>query len=185
MHEKIVLIWEIGVTLFVISFGTVLHFMYAWTNYSPVIGLFAPVNESVWEHFKLGFWSLILISLIEYPFIKQQINNFFLAKLVGVISLELVIVIFFYTQIAIRGESSLAIDIGSYVAGAVVCQLVAMQIMKKSQNRIAANTLGIAGLILIAVVFMVFTYRTPRVSIFKDENTGEYGTKWRVNKVIE
>ena len=149
------------------------------------MGFFATVNESVWEHFKLGFWSLVIISLIEFPFIKQQINNFFLAKLAGLISLELVIIIIFYTQIAIRGESSIAIDIGSYVAGAVVCQLVAMQIMTKSKINITANRLGIAGLIIIAVIFMVFTYRTPHLSIFKDENTGEYGAKWRVNKVIE
>ena len=185
MQERKVLIWEIMVTLFVISFGSVLHFMYEWTNYSPFMGLFAPVNESVWEHLKLGFWSLLIISVIEFPFIKKQINNFFLAKLIGVISLELVIIIVFYTYTAITGKSILAIDIGSYVAGAVVCQLVAIQIMTKSKNKIVANIAGIAGLIVIAVIFMVFTYLTPRVAIFEDENTGQYGTRWRTDKVME
>ena len=104
---RTVMTWEIVVTLFVIIFGAALHFMYEWTNYSPLMGLFAPVNESVWEHLKLGFWSLILISLIEFPFIKNHINNFFLAKLIGVISLELVIIIVFYTYTEIIGKSIL------------------------------------------------------------------------------
>ena len=163
-----VLTWEIVVTLFVIIFGAMLHFMYAWSNYSPFMGLFAPVNESVWEHLKLGFWSLILISVVEFPFIKNQVNNFFLAKLVGVISLELVIVIIYYTQIAIKGESSLAIDIGSFVAGTAVCQLVAFQILTKSKNSVTANTLSIAGLIIIAVIFMVLPRtgaKSPWISV--------------------
>ena len=38
--------------------GTALHFAYDWCL-SPLVGLFAPVNESVWEHLKLLFWPFL------------------------------------------------------------------------------------------------------------------------------
>ena len=39
--------------------GTGLHFLYPlWPI--PLVGLFAPVNESVWEHLKLLYWPFLL-----------------------------------------------------------------------------------------------------------------------------
>ena len=38
--------------------GTALHFAYPLAR-TPLVGLFAPVNESVWEHLKLIFWPFL------------------------------------------------------------------------------------------------------------------------------
>lgn len=176
--RRTILIWEISCTLFVIGFGSVLHFIYGWTNHSSVIGLFAPVNESVWEHLKLGFWSLTIFSIPEYFFIGKKVNNFFMAKLAGVIALEMVIVVVFYTYTAIWGKDLLVIDIGSYIAGAILCQVIATQIFLKTKQNKQVNALAIAGIMLIAFILMLFTYITPRIPLFQDNNTGEYGAKW-------
>ena len=40
--------------------GTLLHFTYRWSGRNPLIGLIAPVNESVWEHMKLLFFPMHL-----------------------------------------------------------------------------------------------------------------------------
>lgn len=178
--RQTILIWEIGCTLFVIGFGSVLHFIYGWTNHSSVIGLFAPVNESVWEHLKLGFWSLMIFSIPEYFFIGKKVKNFFMAKLAGVIVLEMVIVVIFYTYTAILGKDLLAVDIGSYIVGAIVCQIIAMKIFIKTKQSRRGNVLAIAGIVVIALILMLFTYITPRIPIFKDNNTGEYGAKWGI-----
>ena len=37
----------------------------------------AAVNESTWEHFKMAFWPGLIFALIEYPFLKEETNNFF------------------------------------------------------------------------------------------------------------
>ena len=42
----------LGIVFTVIT-GTLLHFVYDLSNENPVVGLFAPINESVWEHLKL------------------------------------------------------------------------------------------------------------------------------------
>ena len=178
--RRIILIWEISCTLFVIGFGSVLHFIYGWTNHSSIIGLFAPVNESVWEHLKLGFWSLMIFSIPEYFFIGKKVKNFFIAKLSGVIVLEIIIVVVFYTYTAILRKHLLIIDIGSYVAGAIVCQVVAMQIFIKTKQTKQGNAFAIFGIMLIVFILMLFTYIAPRIPIFKDNNTGEYGAKWGI-----
>jgi len=169
----------------VIGFGSVLHFIYAWTNHSSIIGLFAPVNESVWEHLKLGFWSLIIFSVPEYFFIGKKVKNFFIAKLSGVIALEIIIVVVFYTYTAILGKDLLVIDIGSYVAGVIVCQIVATQIFIKTKQSKRGNSFAIVGIMLIAFLLMLFTYITPRIPIFKDNNTGDYGAKWGIETMKE
>lgn len=43
--------------------GTLLHFTYRWSGRNPLIGLIAPVNESVWEHMKLLFFPMLLFGL--------------------------------------------------------------------------------------------------------------------------
>jgi hypothetical protein len=35
--------------------GSALHFVYGWSSQNALVGLFAPVNESIWEHAKLVF----------------------------------------------------------------------------------------------------------------------------------
>ena len=179
-YKRLILIWEISCTLFVIFFGSMLHFIYGWTNHLSAIGLFAPVNESVWEHLKLGFWSLIIFSIPENFFIGKKVKNFFIAKLSGVIALEIIIVVVFYTYTAILGKDLLVIDIGSYVAGAIVCQILTTQIFIKTKQSKQGNSFAIVGIIVIAFILMLFTYITPRIPIFKDKNTGEYGAKWGI-----
>ena len=44
--------------LLAVGLGTALHFLYdLWP--SPISAMFAPVNESVWEHLKLLFWPML------------------------------------------------------------------------------------------------------------------------------
>ena len=45
--------------------GTLLHFTYRWSGRNPLIGLIAPVNESVWEHMKLLFFSHAPVWTVE------------------------------------------------------------------------------------------------------------------------
>lgn len=52
--------------LFVI--GALLHFAYDVLGESPIVGLFAPVNESIWEHAKMVVWPIILWWGLYYRF---------------------------------------------------------------------------------------------------------------------
>lgn len=166
--------WENLGILWIIIIGSLFHFTYKWSNNNIIVGMFSPVNESVWEHLKLGYWSLILYSIIEYPFIKKYINNFFLGKALGIATLEATIIIIFYSYTAITKKNILWIDISSYVVGAILCQLVSRSIIKKKASK-TFETAGLILLILIGFVLIFFTFYPPKFPIFMDPITKTYG----------
>ncbi len=173
--KKSVFVWEICGALFIIGFGSLLHFFYAWSGHSYFIGLFAPVNESVWEHLKLGFWPMALYAAAEFPFARKTVNNFLLAKFLGVAALELVIVLVFHAYTSITARPILAIDISSFVFSTLVCQGITVFIYIRTKPAPIAGVIGGTGLAILAFFFMLFTYVTPRAAIFRDFPTGGYG----------
>ena len=58
-------------TIFVLILGTLSHFFYEWSNDNQIIGLFSPVNESVWEHMKLVFFPMLFYSIIAFQSLKN------------------------------------------------------------------------------------------------------------------
>ena len=163
-----------------IIFGFLLHYTYEWSHHSPIVGIFSAVNESVWEHLKLGFWALCLYSLFEYWFLKDTVNNYFLAKASGILALQLFIVVFFYSYTSILGKHILGLDIGSYVAASALCQFISYKILTSENHNAPANTIGIIILFLHALILVIFTYMPPRFPIFLDSRTKKYGTEWNV-----
>ena len=64
--QKSVFKFQIISTIFVIIFGTLLHFTYNWSNNNSLIGAFSAVNESTWEHLKLLFFPMLITIIIGY-----------------------------------------------------------------------------------------------------------------------
>ncbi len=50
--------------------GAVLHFAFEWSGQLEPVGVIAAVNESIWEHFKIGFWPALFHALFEYGYLK-------------------------------------------------------------------------------------------------------------------
>ena len=64
--------------------GTGLHFLYDVCPV-PLVGLFAPVNESVWEHLKLLYWPFLAAGFflcLHAPDAPRAWSGFLLAQLV-------------------------------------------------------------------------------------------------------
>ena len=57
--------WELGGFLFTVTAGTALHFLYAWSGQRSWAAVFSAVNESVWEHMKLLYVPLFLLSMVQ------------------------------------------------------------------------------------------------------------------------
>ncbi|MDP3971121.1 MAG: DUF6512 family protein [bacterium] len=171
-----ILYWELIGIVFLVCVGSLLHFTYAWSDYSPFVGLFSSVNESVWEHLKLGFTSLVIFSLIEFWFIKKDAQNFFLAKAVGILYLQLFIVIFFYGYTFLTGTEILLVDILSYIVGCIICQLVSFRILINKKLPESWNIAGMVFLFLHAIILMMFTFYSPELPIIKNPHADAYGT---------
>lgn len=171
--KSIIKKWELWGIVWIILVGTLLHFTFEWSGESKFVGLFSPVNESVWEHLKMSYWAVTTFMIIEYWFIKPYTNSFFISKFLGVLAMNLFIVVVFYTYNAFM-EESLIIDIGSFMIGAVICQLIGIKIMSSRSSQ-GMERLGLGLYIIMGLVFALFTFYPPHLGIFMDSNSKTYG----------
>ena len=163
----------IGYTL-VSVIGTLLHFLYDWTGKSFIVSLFSGVKESTWEHMKLLFFAMLLCSVIESLIIKDT-RNFWCVKLCGILLGLTMIPLLFYMYNGIIGKSPDYINIAIFFISGAVAFLYETRLLKKGKECKISQKTSIIILTLLALLFFVFTYRTPHLNIFKDPLSGEYG----------
>ena len=154
--------------------GTLLHFLYDWTDEAIWIAPFSGVNESTWEHMKLLFWPMLIYALIQYVFFREY-ESFWCIKAKG-ISLGLVMIpILFYTYNGAVGKSPDWLNITIFFICAAVAYLYELRLFNLERVRCRSQRLSIALICIIAILFIIFTYRTPEIGIFKDPIDGTYG----------
>ena len=173
--KKYALKWELSGILFIFLLGALLHFLFEWSGESIIVGLFASVNESVWEHFKQGFWPMCLYSAIEYGFLRGRVNNFLTAKAAAVYIIPIITGLVFYGYTAIIGEEILIVDIIIFLVAIVIGQLTSYKIMTSSKLPKYTAFISPLFIILLALILMLFTFYPPHLPIFLDGNTGTYG----------
>lgn len=176
--------YEIYGILFTSLAGTLLHFIYEWSGSLAAVGLFAPVNESVWEHIKLLFFPGLLFSVWEYFHASRRPASFLPARTAGLTAGMAAIPLLFYAYTALLGTNHLALDIAVFLLGILLAFLISALLEKKISN--AATTpsgtktrilpvLCAALLILYLLLFFLFTFRPPHLSLFRDPVSGHFG----------
>jgi len=174
-ERKLVFGYEIVGMVFIVVVGTLLHFVLELSGHQPVVGVFSAVNESVWEHLKLGFWPALVWAFVEYWAIKKSTNNFFLAKTVGIYLTPIIIPILFYSYTSVLGESVLVIDILTFVVAVIVGQLVSYRLLTYRKLHDNWDKISLVALVLLGLAFVLFTFYPPHLSLFRDPVTGNYG----------
>lgn len=174
MENKLVC-WEIIGFIFVVIFGSLLHFVYKWSGNNRIVGLFAPVNESTWEHLKLIFVPLLLFSIVEFLFIGKGYSNFVAAKALGIFLGMIAIVVIFYTYTGILGNHYLWADILTFVLGVAVAYLHSWRIVNKQPIGSNSDIIGIILVLILTSCFAIFTFDPPHIPLFFDPVTKSYG----------
>lgn len=154
--------------------GTVLHFLYYWLKEAKWIAPFSGVNESTWEHMKLLFWPMLLYAAIQSLFFRDR-EDFWCVKLRGILLGLAIIPIAFYTYNGAVGKSSAFINISIFFVAAAIAYLYEAKAFKSGRVKCKNKRLAILLLIAVALLFVVFTFRTPEIAIFKDPISGKYG----------
>ncbi len=175
MAQKQIKIWTIWSTILIIIIGSLSHFMFAWLGSARPLALIFAVNESVWEHLKLAFWPTLLFAVIEFFIIKNKNSNFWLGKVVSLYTMPIVIVAMFYIYHAVASENNLVYDISSFFIAVILGQYLGYKIITREKQLLRSNTTSILLFILIFSAFSLLTYFPPKLPIFKDGITGEYG----------
>jgi len=174
MKSKIFKLELIG-ALFIIIFGSLLHFTFDWFKNFWLVGIFSAVNESVWEHLKLAVIPAVVWLLIERRFIKIDLPNFTFAKVKGIFLMPILIIVIFYSYKALLGKNYLILDILTFVVAVLIGQLVSFWIMFWPPVKKIYNSIAVLLLILLVLSFVVFTFYPPRVFLFQDPISLDYG----------
>ena len=157
-QKCLILRYELFGIFFIFLLGGLLHFTFEFSGYNPIVGVFSAINESVWEHLKLGFWPILLLTIIEYRTIKKQTNNFFLAKTAEAYTILLVIPAIFYSYTSITGKSIFLIDITSFIIAVVIGQFLSYKILKHKQLPKISKWVSLIALAILAIFFVVFIF---------------------------
>lgn len=157
--------------------GSLMHFLYQLTGQSTFAALFAPVNESVWEHSKLVLWPVILWWLLYDCFHSGQKQydreKWYAGALFALLAalLTMPLVYYFYTEAF--GTELLWVDILILLLSLIAGQLGGLHLYRRSAGiRPSLTLLVFAALIL---VFILFTFRPPHIPWFRDSVTGAWG----------
>lgn len=151
--------------VFVIIVGTLSHFFYEWSGRNTVIGLFTPVNESTWEHMKLLFFHMLLISIAINAKLKQSYPCITSSLAFGILLGTFLIPILFYTYTGILGFHLLFLDILTFIIS-VIAAFYAVYKLTLSCGAKPDTALLIITLFFILVCFLVFTYYPPELGLF-------------------
>lgn len=153
--------------------GTLLHFAYDWSGGSSLVAPFSGVNESTWEHMKLLFWPMLIFALIESFFFKEY-ADFWFVKLKGILLGLTLIPIIFYTYNGVIGRSPDWINIAIFFIAAAVAYIYETRQLGTS-SVFLKGYLSLSLLLIIALSFVVFTFKVPHLNIFIDPLTNSYG----------
>lgn len=154
--------------------GTILHFLYDWLGKAVWIAPFSGVNESTWEHMKLLFWPMFLYAVVQSFFFRDR-KDFWCIKLKGILLGLILIPVIFYTYNGVIGKSPDWINILIFFVAAAAVYIYETRQFKNEDTDCSYPRVALVTLAIIAVLFVVFTFATPQISIFKDPLTGTYG----------
>lgn len=156
------------IAFFVISIlGTIGHFLYDLSSNNFIVGLFFPVNESLWEHLKLLFFPTVIYSAFEYFLSKEKPKNYIFAILLSTLCGLLAIVVGHYTLSGIIGRSYGVIDISLYYISVIIMLIKKRKLITNGNFGSKYSNIIFLGIaVIIAMLFMIWSYNPPSLAIF-------------------
>lgn len=159
------------------AIGSGMHFLYQLLGESPIVGAFAPVNESIWEHEKLLVLPLILWWLLYERIHGRQReiekHRWYAGALSALLAALAAMPFFYYFYTSAFGAEFVWADVLILLAALFLGQLLGLHIVRRSRGMHPAFVLTLFLLILLA--FALLTFFPPHIPLFRDHMTGGYG----------
>lgn len=155
--------------------GGLSHFVYQWSGNISLIGLFFPVNESIYEHTKLAIVPLLIFyiyGLKNTPNINKWIFSFLISLTITILFIPMLY--YFYTSAF--GIESLIIDVVIYFLSITCGQMLALHVYKKG-SKIPNVKLTLVLIVTYFILNIIFTINPPRLPIFLNPVNNAYGLK--------
>lgn len=163
--------WELAGFFFVCAAGALL-----WWGRAYLPAELAGANDSAWERMKLLYLPFFLFSAAELYVFANPYRNFFAAKAAAALTGLLTLPLLHYTLTGMFGPLP-------FWAAALVFALSAAALFFTGERLLNGFALrggvwqiaGFAALWALLALFILFTRRTPRLPLFRDPVTFQYG----------
>ncbi len=148
--------------------GWMLHYAYQWSGNAFLVGLFTPVNESTWEHMKLIYLPMLIISIVLMTRWGNELPPVTAGMLLGSLAGTWLIPILFYTYRGIVGFGIPWVDMATFFLSIIGTAFVVMHVVKRCRDDSLQITKVILGALMIiqGVLFLWFTYNPPGIGLF-------------------
>ncbi|MBO5736167.1 MAG: hypothetical protein J6S04_00005 [Clostridia bacterium] len=171
--KKSLALWVLAGLTFTAVLGTLLHFLYGWTD-SASVAPFSAVNESTWEHMKILFFPMLIFACIQWAFFREDYAGFWWIQLIGIAVGVMGIPVLFYTYNGAFGKSPDWLNVLFFFIAAAGAYALEWWLLKKDFYRPRAY-IAVVVLCALAIVFVLFTFYPPRLPLFQDPITEKYG----------
>lgn len=165
---------EVIGTIFIIVVGSLSHFIYKWSKKNKIIGYFVAVNESTWEHIKLVILPTFLWIIVEYHW-YFDVSGYWISRFIGLDVMMVLIPILFYGYKKISKKNNFVVNILIFILSIISGQMLFSLLIKCNIDNQLLNHVGIIGLVIIFLIYMMRTYVPKKNFIFKDPITKKYG----------
>ena len=152
------------------------HFVYDWFS-NFFTSIFFPVNESIWEHTKMIFTTMVVWGIIEYFIISNHgKKNFSSALLIStIVTIIFLIVTFTPIYYIMDKKENMVITLIIYFISIVVGQIVSYFILKKEKKFKVPNTISLICIPIIFIIYGLLTYYPIKTGLFYDYTKSQYG----------
>lgn len=161
------MLWGVPILFFI---GCIMHFVCGWSGKSMILGVFSPINESVWEHLKLSLWPMFVWWIVGYLIYSKGNRAFavrwFFSCMIAQLVCPMAIISFYYTYTGALGFDSLVLDILSLFLGLLAGQGLALYTFKYAKFKLWWLYIAILILALLFAAFIFFTFSPPDLPIF-------------------
>ncbi len=152
-----------------------IHFAYGWFP-NVITSVWAPVNESIWEHMKILYTACLVGGILEFWLIKRKgilVNNGCLAVAVGTFGSVIIYLGIYLPIYKVIGEV-LWVSILLMIVVYGIVELIKGWVYKRRNLK---GLCGISsGLIVMGyLIFLNWTYHPLYNDLFYDTLNGKYG----------
>lgn len=159
-------IYLISILVFLMSF--VLHFIYDWTGESVIVGAFAPIDESIWEHTKLSFFPLLVLYSVYYIvcYKKTDIDKekWFTCMLLNVLISVLLIPMLYYFINSGFGIENTFVNIMVLLVSLVIGSLISAHFYKYGRG--INFVLSVCIAVFLIFIYILFTFSKVNLPMF-------------------
>lgn len=148
-------------SLWIFFAASLLHFGYSFTRFYP-LSFICAVSESIWEHSKIVFFGALFYNVIQ-RLIEGRISRLWITSLTpALLSIILAVPILFYGYTGMLGFHVFFLDLAIAWVSGLICQIILHRLESKIVDCSKYMPLSLMFLILMILVFFLFTWYPPK-----------------------